>query len=193
MTRRSRAYAATLALLLTLTACASQDSPAPSAAPSAAASAAASAAGKPSATDSSSAPFFNPCRDLSARVVGRALGAEVTKTTGTPDTPRCAFLPVEEDGPTLNVTYLEFGGDFEDAWDSMGTLAGEVSDVHIAAADAARIVVNTRKKAVLVTGFVQVKGLIESINAVQLAPYDRAAVVGATRGVMRTLARHADG
>ena len=36
-------------------------------------------------------------------------------------------------------------------------------------ADAARLVVNANRKATLVTGFVQTGGLIETVNAVQLA------------------------
>ncbi|MBB6628119.1 DUF3558 family protein [Nocardioides sp. KIGAM211] len=182
-----RAYAATLALLLplALASCSSEDSqpgaaasPEPSASPSA-------------STSASTAPAFNPCRDLAAGRVGRALGAEVTKETGSPDNPRCAFLPVRKGGPTLNVTYGVFTGDFEDAWDSMGQLDGTVTDVDLPEAGAARLVVNTRRKAVLVTGFVQVNGLIETVNAIMLAPYDRDAVVGTTRDVMATLAKKA--
>ncbi|MGZ4448510.1 MAG: hypothetical protein ACXVW4_01845 [Nocardioides sp.] len=139
----------------------------------------------------SAAPAWNPCSDLSAARVGSALGARVRKTTGTPDNPRCAFLPVAKGGPTLNVTYLEFHGDFERAFRSMGRLAGHVERLDLPGAKAARLVVNTSHRASLVTGFVQVHGLIETVNAAQLAPYDAGAVRAATLDVLEALVRHA--
>lgn len=134
---------------------------------------------------------WNPCRDLRADRVGAALDAEVTVDTGTSAAPRCAFLPVEEGGPTLNVTYLWFDGGLDEAFSSMGRLDGEVTSPRVPGADAARLVVNTNRKATLVTGFVQTGGLIETVNAVQLAPSRPRAVVRATRAVMSTLAQHA--
>lgn len=171
-----RAHVAGLALLLPLAACSASD-PQPAAAPS--------------ATPSSPAPVWNPCADLAAAPVGRALGADVTRETGTVDTPRCAFLPVAKGGPTLNVTYVWYAGSFEKAWAGMGKIDGTVTDVDIAGADNARLVVNARRKAVVVTGFVKTGNLIETVNAIWLAPYDRAALVDATTGVLATLSRHA--
>ena len=43
----------------------------------------------------------------------------------------------------------------------------------------------------LVTGFVQTGDLIETVNAIELAPYDRDAVTGATTSVLATLVDHA--
>ncbi|MCW2845417.1 MAG: hypothetical protein JWN22_3333, partial [Nocardioides sp.] len=145
-----RAYVAALALLLPLAACSSAD-PKADPAPAATTAPTAPTATAPAATD----PVWNPCADLTAASVRKALGAAVTKETGTVDTPRCAFLPVAKDGPTLNVTYVWYAGSFEKAWAGMGQIDGRVSDVDIAGADKARLVVNTRRKAVLVTGFVR--------------------------------------
>lgn len=183
-------YVVAPVLLLALGACSSTDAspeaPSPddpghaaAADPSSAASALAEAA------------TWNPCADLSAGPVGRSLGVRVTKETGTADTPRCAFLPTVEGGPTLNVTYTWFDGGFERAWRSMGELDGTVREVDLRGADHARLVVSTRKQAVLVTGFVQTGDLIETVNAAALAPYDRAAVTAATTNVMATLVEHA--
>jgi len=174
------AYAVAPVLLLVLGACASPDvaghgEPDPSAAASAL----------------EGSGTWNPCGDLAADAVGRALRSPVTEATGTVDTPRCAFLPEKKGGPTLNVTYTWFDGGFERAWRSMGELAGTVRDLDLRGADQARLVVNTREEAVLVTGFVQTGDLIETVNAAALAPYDRAAVTAATTEVMATLVRHA--
>jgi hypothetical protein len=73
----------------------------------------------------------------------------------------------------------------------MGELDGTVREVDLRGADHARLVVSTRKEAVLVTGFVQTGDLIETVNAAALAPYDRAAVTAATTNVMDTLVEHA--
>ncbi|MCW2792010.1 MAG: hypothetical protein JWO76_1108 [Nocardioides sp.] len=178
-----RAYVAALALLLPLAACSSDPAAEPDAAPTPATPTAAA----PTAAE----PVWNPCEDLAAGPVGRALGADLTEETGTDDTPRCAFLPVEKGGPTLNVTYVWYAGGFEKAWAGMGQIEGRVTDVDIAGAANARLVVNARRGVVLVTGFVKTGDLIETVNAIQLAPYDRAAVVDATTEVMVTLSRHA--
>lgn len=177
---RLAGYAVAGALLLTLGACGSPDPASDPTAPDAGADATAS-----------TAPAWNPCGAVDPASVGAALGADVTRETGTADNPRCAFLPKLNGGPTLNVTYLWFDGGFERAWRSMGTLDGTVTDVHVPGADAARIVVRASRQAVLVTGFVKTGRLIETVNAIGLAPYDRAAVVGATRDVLAVLSRHA--
>ncbi len=58
-------------------------------------------------------------------------------------------------------------------------------------ADAARIVVRERESGILVTGFVQTDGLVQSVNAVQLAPYDKDAIVTSATDLLAALAREA--
>jgi len=176
------AYAVAPVLLLALGACSSPGAPGSS----------------PSAADADSAASaladtgtWNPCADLAPGPVGRELGARVRKETGTVETPRCAFLPAEKGGPTLNVTYTWFPDGFEEAWRSMGELDGDVRDLDVPGADQARLVVSARRQAVLVTGFAQIGDLVETVNAAALAPYDEKAVVAATTRVMATLAKHA--
>ena len=178
MTPRSAVPALLLALALPLTACGG------------------GADGESSMSSSSGssgdAPAaWNPCRDLHADRVGAALGADVTLDTGTAEAPRCAFLPVADGGPTLNVTYLWFEGGFDEAFASMGRIDGAVTRLTVPGADAARLVVNAGRTATLVTGFVQTGGLIETVNAVQLAPSRPQDVARATRQVMTTLVMHA--
>ena len=170
------------ALLLPLAACSGTDSQ-PGSQPDAASTSA--------SADTTSDATWNPCGDLSPGRIGRALGADVTRETGTDDTPRCAFLPVAKGGPTLNVTYVWYSGGFEKAWSGMGKIDGRVTDLDIAGADHARLVVNAGRKAVLVTAFLQTGDLIETVNAIGLKPYDRAAMVAATTGVLTELASHA--
>lgn len=134
---------------------------------------------------------WSPCDGLDAAAVGKLVGAPVTEQTGTSAQPRCAFLPVREGGPAFDLNYLWFDGGLDEAWRSMGKVAGRVSEIDVPGAEAARIVVHATDSGLLVTGFVQTEGLVQSVNAVQLDPYDRRAVVAATRGLLAELADNA--
>lgn len=134
---------------------------------------------------------WSPCDGLSARQVTRLAGEEMTEQTGTADEPRCTFTPVAEGGPAFDVSYLWFDGSLDEAWETMDDVQGRVSDIEVPGADAARLVVHARPRAVLVTGFVQTRGLVQSVNAAQLKPYDEQRVVSATRGLLAALVQAA--
>lgn len=170
-----------------LAACSSDDEPAAavSSAPpaagstSAGASAGTSGGASPSASASASAsaspsaePDINPCDGIDADAVARALGAALRKETGTVNSPRCALLPVEEGGPTFEMSYLWFDQGLEAAWRTMQVPAGQVSRPRVAGADDARVVVNASPKAYAVSAFLQNGALIQTVNALALPPYD---------------------
>ncbi|GAW51942.1 MULTISPECIES: DUF3558 domain-containing protein [unclassified Nocardioides] len=134
---------------------------------------------------------WSPCDGLDAATVSRFIGEEMNEDTGTADQPRCTFTPVVEGGPAFDVNYLWFDGGLTEALDSMGTVPGTVTDIDVRGADAARLVVHARRPAILVTGFVQSGGLVQSVNTVQLRPYDERTVVAATRRLLETLVREA--
>jgi Protein of unknown function (DUF3558) len=134
---------------------------------------------------------WNPCDGLTASAVGRIAGARVTEETGTTDRPRCTFVPVDKGGPAYDVSYLWFDGGLDRALDSMGAVATQLRRVEVAGADAARIAVRERRTGILVTGFVQTNGLVQSVNAVQLKPYDKGAMVQSTTDLLTDLARSA--
>lgn len=138
------------------------------------------------------ATSWNPCDDVEPEEVGELLGSAVTEEDGEPGAMRCTYLPVEEGGPTLDVNYLWFDGSFADAWETIGgDITGRVSDLDLPTADAARTVVQVTDDAVVVTGFVQTGGLIESVNAIVLDPGQRATLLRATRGLLRLLSERA--
>lgn len=143
------------------------------------------------AASEAAAVAWSPCDGLSAGQVTRLAGEEMAEQTGTLEEPRCTFTPVAEGGPAFDVSYLWFDGTLDEAWDSMGEVQGEVSRIDVPGADAARLVVNARPRAVLVTGFVQTRGLVQSINAVDLKPYAERRVVATTRGLLAALVRSA--
>jgi len=134
---------------------------------------------------------WSPCDGLDAAQVTRLAGERMAEQTGSADQPRCAFTPVAEGGPAFDVNYLWFDGGLDEAWRSMGQVQGRVSRIDVAGADAARLVVHARGSAVLVSGFVQTGGLVQSVNAVQLRPYDEQRVVATTRGLLAALVKAA--
>jgi len=136
--------------------------------------------------------LWNPCEGLDAARVSAALGAEVTRETGTEDDPRCALLPADEGDAVLTVTYQLAAGGLDEIWATMGQIDGIVTEPAVAGSDDVRFVVNTRQKGLAVTGFVQNGDLIQVVNAVDPRPYERDAVVAAALLVLRELSAHAD-
>ncbi|WP_435746456.1 hypothetical protein [Nocardioides sp. SYSU DS0663] len=134
---------------------------------------------------------WSPCSDLEPEEVSALLGEEVTEETGATGVERCTYVPVAEGGPTLDLNYLWFDGPFEEAWDTIGDVAGRVQDLEVPTADGARMVVQTTDEAVVVTAFVQTGGLVESVNGISLDTDDRGRLVRAARGVIRLLSARA--
>ncbi len=151
-----------------------------------------SSAPRPSATESQAAAVaWSPCDGLTAASVGRIAGARLAMHTGTVDQPRCTFVPRTRGGPAYDVSYLWFDGGLDEALDSMGAISSQLRSVPVPGADAARLAVREKKSGVLVTGFVQTKGLVQSVNAVDLTPYDRRAFVTSVTDLLAQLARTA--
>jgi hypothetical protein len=115
----------------------------------------------------------------------------MTMQTGTTDQPRCTFVPQRTGGPAYDVSYLFFDGGLDAALDSMGAIAGQRRPVDVPGADAARLAVRERRSGILVTGFVQTRGLVQSLNAVDLVPYDRTGIVTSATDLLAVLARKA--
>lgn len=136
---------------------------------------------------------WSPCDELTAREVSDLAGEPLTMETGTQDAPRCTFVPAETGGPAYDVSYLFFDGGLDDALDLMGTVGTQLEPVDVPGADAARLAVRERPSGILVTGFVQTDGLVQSVNAVRLRPYDREAFVTSATDLLEVLAGVAPG
>jgi hypothetical protein len=134
---------------------------------------------------------WTPCDGLTAARVGRLLGEPVREQDGTAGQPRCAFVPRTRGGAAYQVSYLWFDGGLDAALRSTGRLGSQLRPVRVPGADAARLAVARRASGVLTTGFVQTDGLVQSVNAVQVRPYDERAVVAGTRALLGELARQA--
>lgn len=134
---------------------------------------------------------WSPCDGLSAKRVTQLVGSTVTMETGTADGPRCTFLPATEGEPAYDVSYLFFDGGLDNALTAMGQAGTQLEKVDVPGAESARLAVKTKRSGVLVTGFVQTRGLVQSVNAVDLRPYDEGDLVAATTALMTELAAEA--
>jgi hypothetical protein len=170
--RRAAALAGLAGLALTLAGCGDDES-------------------TPPTVDEDPPAVWNPCAGLATPAMERAFGVGFAKEAGEPTAPRCTFTPTEEGGPALDANYMLFPAGLDAAWDSMGTLAGEVEELDVTGADDARLVVKFAQGSLLVTGFVQNGDLIQMVNLVDPAPHDRAVDVAGVRAVLAALSAHA--
>lgn len=141
--------------------------------------------------DDVTAVAWSPCDGVTAAEVSRIAGEPMVAQTGTTEQPRCAFTPETEGGPAFDVNYLSFDGGLDAALDAMGGASSRLRSVPVPGADAARVAVRERESGILVTGFVQTGGLVQSVNAVHLAPYDKDALVTSTTELLAALVREA--
>lgn len=148
---------------------------------------ASSSGSAPASASASAGPAFNPCDSLHARRISRVLGAKVTITRGTADTPRCALLPARKGGPTFEMSYLWFDGGLDRAWQTMKVPAGATTSPVVPGADAARMVVQQDQRGYLVSAFLQNGPLIQSLNGVALPPYRVARMQRATAEILAEL------
>lgn len=146
----------------------------------------------PPTIDEDPPAVWNPCSGLARPALERAFGVGFTKDAGEPTAPRCAFTPTEDGGPALDANYMLFPAGLDAAWDSMGTLAGEVEELDVAGADDARLVVKFAQGSLLVTGFVQNGDLIQIVNLVDPKPHDRKVDVAGVRTVLAAMSEHAN-
>ena len=131
---------------------------------------------------------WSPCDGITAAQVSKIAGTALTMSTGTTESPACMFLPKKKGAIAFDVSYLFFDGGLDTALKAMGTAGTQLESVEVPGATAARIAVKTRKNAIAVTGFVETDGLVQSVNAAQLAPYDEDQVVAATQDLLAALA-----
>lgn len=138
---------------------------------------------------------WNPCDALSSAFVERTFGTVAEPDTGTPTAPECRFAPEESSGqPVVIANYSLFEGTLAEAWAEMGkpkNKGTQVTEPTIDGADDARLVVAVVKKQLYVTGFVETGDLIQNVNVVAPAPYDRDRMITGVEATLTTLAQAA--
>jgi hypothetical protein len=175
--RRTHAAALALALLLLplLAACGDDDDSGP----------------PPEAPEQTEA-LWNPCDALDAAGVGERFGARMTEEDGTPTSPSCTFTPATRLDPVLDANYQLFPEGLDAAWKTMGhSETAIVTSPKVSGADDTRLVVEADQGQLFVSGFVQNGDLIQTVDAIDPAPFDRRRMVRAVTWVLGELAARA--
>jgi len=148
--------------------------------------------GPPPEAPSPTEALWNPCDGLDARGVGRMFGGAVTEQSGTPTEPRCSFFPETEGDPVVDANYQLFPEGLAAAWRTMGrSETARVTRPDVRGADDTRLVVEIDHGQLFVSGFVQNGILIQTVDAVDPAPYDEERLVRAVTWTMGELSAHA--
>ena len=140
-------------------------------------------------------PLWNPCSALDVALVERLFGAGTTEEDGTASQPSCSFTPADDGAAVLDANYLLYPAGLDRAFQTFGVAQGETTQVtspKIPVADGARLVVDAREDALLVSGFVQNGDLIQTVNLAEPAPFQRERAVTGMVEVLTRLSRAAD-
>lgn len=173
--RRAAAWVLGLALPWVLVGCGGDDDPPPAA---------------PTPTEA----LWNPCDALDATAVGREFGAALTEDDGTPTAPLCSFQPTTAGDPVVDANYQIYAAGLDKIFEELGgSETATVATPKVRGADDARVVVDTDDDQLYVSGFVQNGELIQTVDAIDPAPYDRHRVVRAVTWVLVRLSAHAQG
>ncbi|MCD4533267.1 hypothetical protein LRP67_04125 [Nocardioides sp. cx-169] len=134
---------------------------------------------------------WNPCDGITPAQARKAFGTAFTIDEGAEGEPRCVLTPKEKGGPAMEANYLLFPAGLDAAFEGMGELEGETLEIEVPGADDARLVISPEKDSLLISGFVQNGDLIQTLNLVDPAPFDRAAAVRGMRQALTAFSAHA--
>ncbi len=139
--------------------------------------------------------LWNPCSALDRAEVNELFDVDFSQQTGTPAAPVCTFTPTREGRVVIDVNYNLFQGTLRDIVRQLGTPNAEGATLtapRLRHADGARIISTIDEDDTLaVTGFVRNGRLIQVVNAIDPAPYDKPAIVRGVRALMNRLAERA--
>ena len=174
MRDRRTAVVALLALPVLLVGCGDDDPPPPA----------------PTPTEA----LWNPCDAFDAADIERAFGNPVTEDDGTPTAPICTFTPESDGDPVIDANYQVYAAGLDKIFETLGrSKTATVRSPEVRGADDARVVVDSDDDQLYVSGFVQNGDLIQTVDAIDPAPYDRDRVVRAVTWALGRLSAHARG
>lgn len=138
--------------------------------------------------------LWNPCDAIDATFVEEHFGSVAEEKNGTPTKPECRFVPDEASGqPALEANYLQYPAGLEETFAQMDLPEeATISSPAIEGADDARLIINEGEDHLGVTGFVQNDNLIQNVDVVAPAPYDRARVVAGVEAALAAFSQHAE-
>lgn len=139
-------------------------------------------------------PRWNPCDALDAALILRKFGTHSVEKDGTPTEPDCRFVPVDPKAgdPVISANYQLTPGNLDQIWKHMGLTKADVLKPSIARADGARVVVDSSKGQLILTGFVQNGDLYQVVNLVDPAPFDQQRDISGVKAMLTAMSKHAD-
>lgn len=175
----SAALTAVLALTPVVTGC-SGDEPAP----------------VPPPTEDAMPVSWNPCSGLDTPTVARLLEASYVARTGTEDAPTCTFTPDADGEPVADVNYQTFPGSLDELLATFGAEQEpgrtRITRPEVRGADDARLITVVDDQTLIVTAFVRNGLLVQILNVLDPAPYDRPALLAAVEELAGDLAANAE-
>lgn len=139
-------------------------------------------------------PLWNPCDALDATAVAALFDASFDQQTGSDQDPRCIFTPTVEGEVVLDINYQLYGGTLEDIVTQLGD-PGDSSEIRaprVPGASGARIIIDSDTEALAITGLVRNGRLVQVVNALDLAPYDKDATLAGVGELLAELAARAE-
>ena len=133
-------------------------------------------------------PLWNPCDTLDPDKVAALFDATFDQQ------PRCTFTPTVEGQTVLDINYQLYGGVLEDVVTQLGDPgdSSELRKLRVPGASGARLIIDSDADALAITGLVRNGRLVQVVNALDVAPYDKEALVIGVRELMTELAAHAE-
>ncbi len=149
----------------------------------------------PQATEVSAEPAWNPCSGLDVETVTELFGATYTTRLGTVDAPTCTFAPQSDGEPVVDVNYQTFPGSLGELLETFGQTEEpgrtQVTSPDVEGADDARLIIDGNDGTFVATAFVRNGLLVQILNVLDLAPYDRPELLRGVETLMADLAANA--
>ena len=137
-------------------------------------------------------PAWNPCSSLDADAVIARLGATYSVRRGTADEPTCVFVPQSEGDPAVTINYQTIASSLSELLKTFGQTEQpgrtSVTTPRVRGASDARLIVDVSNDTLAITGFVRNGLLVQTVDAIDPAPFDRAALTKDVTSLMADLA-----
>ncbi|MFB9314253.1 hypothetical protein [Nocardioides plantarum] len=137
-------------------------------------------------------PAWNPCSSLDADAVIKRLGAAYSVRRGTPDEPTCIFVPQADGDPAVTVNYQTIASSLTELLKTFGQTEQpgrtSVTTPRVPGASDARLIVDVSNDTLAITGFVRNGLLVQTVDAIDPAPFDRTALTKDVTSLMADLA-----
>lgn len=157
------------------------------------------AGGGNSASSSTSSPrqdvreVPDPCEAIDPAEVAALVGVREVEAAadGAPNYRGCTYTDTATNVVVLTSTVYASSADFEQIWASVvDSIQAETTNVEVPGAEGARVIVAADEQSLAVSGVAAANGIVDQVNLLAPAPYDRDAQIAAITVVLERLVAH---